>query len=239
MSGPQPGAAVAKATLTVCFLGPPESSALLSVAFAGEVRVVETVGGALPEAAQVRAAVAGARYPLVLLLAGDDVASPALASEIGSLLARAPTAVAYRVPRRGHYLGRAVACPDWQGMGPIRLLDRRAAMGGDFDPAARAIKRPAGELRGEIVVSGAMSLQSMLRDIASASRAAGGGSPSAGQLVTAPVFELWRSFWRRGGFGGGRAGFFLAAMDSLYVLVRLARRYARAERAADAPASQV
>jgi hypothetical protein len=78
----------------------------------------------------------------------------------------------------------------------------------------------------------------MLRDIASASRAAGGGSPSAGQLVMAPVLELWRSFWRRGGFGGGRAGFFLAVMDSFYVLVRLARRYARAERVADAPASQ-
>jgi hypothetical protein len=238
MSGPAPDAAVAKAQLTVCFLGPPEPNALASVAFAGEVRVLETTGGAPPEAAQVRAAVAGARYPVVLLLAGDEVASPALAAEIGSLLARAPKAVAYRVPRRGQYLGRAVACPDWQGVGSIRLLDRRAAMGVD-DRAAPAIKRPAGELRGEILVSGSMSLQSMLRDLAGASREVGGGSPSAVQLVTAPFFELWRSFWRRGGFGGGRAGFFLAAMDSLYVLVRLARRYARAERAAGAaPASQ-
>jgi len=218
--------------VTVCFRGEPEARARASAAFAAEIVVLGPPAEGVDEAVHLRTAVVQAHTPLVLVLDADEIATSALAAELEALLARDHAAAAYRVRRSGLYLGRTVECSDWQGLGPIRVFDRRAAVGGGSDHSA-GNHQPAGELRGEILATRAWSLQTMLQDIRRASREVGGGRPSATALLTAPISELWSSFWRRGGMGGGWAGLFLATMDSLYVLVCLGRRYARVERAED------
>jgi len=215
--------------VTVVFLAPPSPAARASVGFACEVHVLESDAG--PTAARIQRVIAGARFPLVLVLESEDVVSPALAGELASLLTRDPTAAAYRVPRHGRYLERSVDIADWQGAGPVRVFDRRS------ERRSASAASPPADLRGELVSERAMSLQTMLQDIARASREVGGGPPSGPELVLAPIIELWRSFWRRGGFNGGWAALFLATMDSCYRLVSLGRRYARATGADDGPAA--
>ena len=207
-----------------------------SVRFADEILILEVDAG---DPARSRAACradtfARARHPLVLCLADGEQVSPALQAELAALIAlpaRADAPAAYRVPRRCHYLGRAVHCRAWQGEGDLRLLDRRRASGAGVVGGRIAVADGAkvGELRGEILWDGTVSLASLLRDLARPAPAAGGGVP-LGELATAPIVELWRSFLRGGGVQGSGPGFLLATMDSLETLVRLARRWEAANR---------
>jgi hypothetical protein len=221
------------AGLTVCLLVSPDperdgvrTQARASVAFAGEVLEVESGGSASERARRLSAAIARARHPFVFVLAENEALSQALAKELQAVLARGPGAQGYRVPRRGRYLGRSILCPEWQGMGPVRLIDRRATFAIDPERGAIAVLGEEGELRGELHGGSPLFLQGMIRDITLATRGATGPPPPPRRLFTAPMIELWRSFLRRGAVGGGRAALFLATMDSFYVLVTLARQWA-------------
>jgi hypothetical protein len=218
---------------------------LASVQFADEVRVAEVkeVEDADHSRGSFRTeAFAQARHPFVLCLGDGEVVSPPLRAELAALMALPPSAeapAAYRVPRRAIYLGRAVRCRAWQGEGDLRLIDRRKTSAGVAGgriaiPGGSPGETRVGELRGEILWNGTMSLASLLHDLARETGMAAGSPPALRELATAPIMELWRSFLRAGGLQSGGAGFLLAAMDSLEVLVRVARRWEAANRRSEA-----
>ena len=201
-----------------------------SVSFADEVLVKEVnpADEVLFRPASRAGTYSLASHPFLLYLADGEVVSPALRAELTALMAL-PAAVAapaaYRVPRRATYLGRSVRCPAWHGEGDLRLIDRRqtsVSLSGGRILLSKGAE--VGDLRGEIHWNGTLSLGSLLRDLAR-SPAVEGPPPPLLDLATEPVSELWRSFLRRGGVQGGGAALLLATMDSLEVLVRLARRW--------------
>ena len=75
--------------------------------------------------AQKQFAVDQAQHDMIFSLDADERVSPALADEIRKLLAGAPSADGYRIPRLSFYMGKAIRHGGWYPDHQLRLFDRR------------------------------------------------------------------------------------------------------------------
>jgi glycosyltransferase involved in cell wall biosynthesis len=75
--------------------------------------------------AQKQFAVDQAQHDMIFSLDADERVSPALADEIGKVLAGGRSADGYRIPRLSYYMGRAIRHGGWYPDHQLRLFDRR------------------------------------------------------------------------------------------------------------------
>ena len=222
--------------------------ALASVAWADEILVVDsgstddTVEVArrytdrvittewLGYGAQKNHAASLAQHDWILSLDADERVTEPLAAEIRNVLARAPSARGYRIPRLSHYLGRWLRGTDWYPDYQLRLYDRRHA---------KWLTRPVHE---SVVVDGSVGRLSTdlchypYRDIShhletidryttlSARHLYETGVRSgATRLLVHPFLAFLRNYILRRGIANGCAGLIVSILNSYYVFLKFAK----------------
>jgi len=160
---------IVRKTLSVAMITENEEAnlprALASVRWAGEVVVVDSgstdatleiarrSGARVFEepwkgyAAQKNSAIAHATGEWILSLDADEEVSPELAEEIGRLLEEEPPCCAYRIPRRNHFLGKALGHGGYWPDPKLRLF-RKGSAQFEERPVHETLKAdgPAGRL---------------------------------------------------------------------------------------------
>ncbi|MGE5246447.1 MAG: glycosyltransferase family 2 protein [Betaproteobacteria bacterium] len=224
------------------------AAALESVAWADERIVVDAqstdgtaaIAGAHADAVVVREwpgyaaqknyAASLARHDWILSLDADERVTPALAREIGQLLAAEPAAVGYRIPRVTWYLGRWMRSTDWYPDPQLRLYDRRAAeWTGRHVHESVAARGAVGRLRGELQHYAyrdiADHLETIDRYTTLAARQMREDGRRAGllQIVGHPPLAFLRNYVARGGFRDGVPGFAVSALNAYYVFLKFAK----------------
>jgi glycosyltransferase involved in cell wall biosynthesis len=224
------------------------AEALHSVAWADERIVVdshstdETVAIAQRHAARVvvrdwpgyidqkNYAASLASHDWILSLDADERVTPALATEIQSLLSGEPTCVGYRIPRVTWHLGRWVRTTDWYPDVQLRLYDRRSAeWTGRYVHESVTARGSVGRLSGELQHFAyrdiADHLETIDRYTTYAARQMYEGGRRAGFLDIAchPPVAFLRNYIARGGIRDGVPGLIISALNSYYVFLKFAK----------------
>jgi len=171
-----------------------------------------------------------ARHDWILSLDADERVTPALAAEIGALMAGSPGAEAFRIPRVTFHLGRWVRTTDWYPDYQLRLYDRRAARWtGRHVHEAVTVDGKTGQLRGELEHYAyrdiADHLETIDRYTTLAARQMQENGRRAGLLQMAghPPLAFLRNYLAHGGIRDGAAGFIISAMNAYYVFLKFAK----------------
>jgi glycosyltransferase involved in cell wall biosynthesis len=227
-------------------------AALASVAWADEIVVVdadssdETAAIARTRAARVEVrpwpgfsaqknyAASLASHDWILSLDADERVTPALASEIQSLLRSEPPHRGYRVPRISHYLGRWIRGTDWYPDYQLRLYDRRAGQwNGRPVHESVALTGEPGRLANDLQhfpyrdISHHLQTIDRYTTLAADQMRAEGRRPSIAGIVLHPPFAFVRNYVLRGGFRDGGAGLVVSILNSYYVFLKLAKAWER------------
>lgn len=180
--------------------------------------------------AQKNHAASLASHDWILSLDADERVTPALAAEIGALMAGSPGAEAFRIPRVTFHLGRWVRTTDWYPDYQLRLYDRRAARWtGRHVHEAVAVDGKTGQLRGELEHYAyrdiADHLETIDRYTTLAARQMQENGRRAGLLQMAghPPLAFLRNYLAHGGIRDGAAGFIISAMNAYYVFLKFAK----------------
>ena len=232
-------------------------AALASVAWADEIVVVDaestddTVAAARrhTERVYVRAwpgygaqknhAAALASHDWILSLDADERVTPALATEIQTLLAREPERRGYRIPRLSDYLGRWISGTDWYPDYQLRLYDRRAGewLSRRVHESVKLSGEP-GVLRNDLQhfpykdISDHLGTIDRYTTLAAEQLQADRRVPSILGVAVHPPLAFLRNYVLRGGFRNGSAGLIVSALNSYYVFLKLAKARERGTRAA-------
>ena len=186
--------------------------------------------------AQKNYAASLATHDWILSLDADERVTPALAAEIRALLSAEPPVRGYRVPRVSHYLGRWIRGTDWYPDYQLRLYDRRAGAwnGRRVHESVRLASGEPGRLTHELEhfpyrdISDHLSTIDRYTTLAAEQMAADGSTATIVGVALHPPFAFLRNYVLRGGFRLGSAGFIVSALNSYYVLLKLAKARERA-----------
>lgn len=166
----------------------------------------------------------------IFSLDADERVTPALASELTSVLGGGPRAAGYRVPRVTFHLGRWLRSTDWYPDYQLRLYDRRRARwaGRHVHESVKA-DGPVEDLRGELQHFAYRDLshhfQTMDRYTTLAARQMFEDGRRAGvfDLLIHPPAAFLRNYILRGGFRDGVPGLIVSAMNARYVGLKFAK----------------
>lgn len=171
-----------------------------------------------------------ASHDWILSLDADERATPELASEITALLAGAPGAAAFRIPRVTWHLGRWIRTTDWYPDYQTRLYDRRAARWtGAHVHEAVTVEGPIGQLHGELQHYAyrdiADHLETIDRYTTYAARQMRDAGRTSGLLQIAghPPLAFLRNYLAHGGIRDGATGFIISALNAYYVFLKFAK----------------
>jgi glycosyltransferase involved in cell wall biosynthesis len=223
-------------------------AALASVAWADEIIVVdshstdETVAIARQHTDRVivrdwpgyidqkNYAAASASYDWILSVDADERVTPALASEIRTLMAGAPRDAAFRIPRVTWHLGRWVRTTDWYPDYQVRLYDRRSAeWTGRYVHEALTVRGVTGQLRGELQHYAYRDIADHLETIdryttyAARQMREAGTRASVLQIAGHPPLAFLRNYIARGGIRDGVPGLVISALNAYYVFLKFAK----------------
>jgi glycosyltransferase involved in cell wall biosynthesis len=178
-----------------------------------------------------------ASHDWILSLDADERVTPALASEIQALMARAPEAIGhagFRIPRVTFHLGRWIRSTDWYPDYQLRLYDRRLAQWtGKYVHEAVSVRGTIGPLRGELQHFAyrdiADHLETIDRYTTYAARQMHEAGRRAGllQLAGHPPLAFLRNYIAHGGIRDGVPGFVISAMNAYYVFLKFAKLWER------------
>ncbi len=170
----------------------------------------------------LRAAIAAARHDRVLVLSAHEQPDAALRAALDAWRASEGGPRAHRVARSVRYLGRDIACRDWQERGQLRFFDRRAGGWELRDDGAIQWPGECGRLEGMLHVRAPTSLAKLVAAIDRSTRLMQenetGGTVAT--ILARPPAAIVRGCIAG---GHGRAGFFFAVLDGLHALVREVR----------------
>jgi glycosyltransferase involved in cell wall biosynthesis len=171
-----------------------------------------------------------ARHDWTFSLDADERVTPALASEIRSLLSASPPHRAYRVPRVTFHLGRWVRTTDFYPDYQTRLYDRRhARWRGRYVHESVAVDGEVGQLQGELEHYSYRDLRDHLDRInhyttlAARQMHEDGRRASALDLLVHPPAAFLRNYVLRRGFLDGMTGLTLSLINAYTVLVKFAK----------------
>lgn len=164
----------------------------------------------------------------VLFIDGDERVTPELADEIRALLAGAPAAAGYWIPRRNLFFGRAMAGGGWYPDRQLRLLRRAAARydAGRLVHEYADLAGEAGVLQGHLLhynIEGLGELwakQSRYALAEARTLYAEGRRARWRNLLGAPARELWRRYVALGGWRDGAVGLLMCATLAWFELVK-------------------
>ena len=224
------------------------AAAIDSVSFADEVLVVdagstdETVAIARAKGVRVETrawtgwvdqknfAAGLASHDWILSLDADERVTPALAAEIGALLAQEPPLRGYRLPRVTFHLGRWIRTTDFYPDFQTRLYDRRAARWrGMYVHESVAVDGPAGVLTNELQHYSYRDLRDHLDRINHYTTLAARQMHESGRrsgplhLLVHPPAAFLRNYVLRRGFLQGTAGLTLSAVNAYSVFLKFAK----------------
>jgi glycosyltransferase involved in cell wall biosynthesis len=215
-------------------------SAIRSVAFADEVVVLDSgsTDGTVARAealgarvvrtdwpgfvAQKNRALLEARGDWILSIDADERVTPALREGILSAL-RAPSAAGYRVPRRNHWLGHALAHGHWYPDTKLRLARRERARWVGEDPHDRMeVDGPVADLAGDL---DHVPYRSLAEHLATIDRYSALGARRGGpiDIVGRPFWHFFSGYVLRLGFLDGVPGLVVHALGAVHVLLRWSR----------------
>ncbi|MDP2312127.1 MAG: glycosyltransferase family 2 protein [Pseudomonadota bacterium] len=214
--------------------------AIRSVAFADECVVVDSgsrddtvakaraLGARVVETdwpghvAQKNRALAEARGDWVLAIDADERVTPELRASIEAAL-RAPAADGFRVPRRNHWLGHRLAHGFWYPDRRVRLARRdRARWEGDDPHDVLGVDGSVVDLAGDLDHHPYRSLAEHLSTVDRYSAIAARRGTWVDILVR-PPWHFFAAYVLRRGFLDGAPGLVVAALGSVYTLLKWAR----------------
>jgi glycosyltransferase involved in cell wall biosynthesis len=224
------------------------AEAVASAAWANEVIVVDcgstdatvalaTAAGARVETRawtgwidQKNFAASLAAHDWIFSLDADERITPALAAEIGRVLAKEPDYRGYRVPRVTFHLGRWIRTTDFYPDFQTRLYDRRAGRWrGKYVHESVQVDGPAGQLTEELQHYSYRDLSDHLDRINHYSTLAARQMHEAGRRSTAahlllhPPAAFLRNYILRRGFMDGTVGLTLSAVNAYSVFLKFAK----------------
>jgi glycosyltransferase involved in cell wall biosynthesis len=171
-----------------------------------------------------------ARNDWIFSLDADERITPALASEIQSMVSAEPPRRGYRVPRVTFHLGRWVRTTDFYPDYQTRLYDRRAARWrGKYVHESVAVDGPVGQLNAELEHYSYRDLRDHLDRInhyttlASRQMYENGRRASALDLAVHPPAAFLRNYVLRRGFMDGGVGLTLSLVNSYAVFLKFAK----------------
>ena len=180
--------------------------------------------------AQKNYAASIASHEWILSLDADERVTPALATEIRTLMATPPPHAAYRAPRVTWHLGRWIRSTDWYPDYQTRLYDRRSAeWTGRYVHEAVSVRGATGQLKGELQHFAyrdiADHLETIDRYTTYAARQMHESGRSAGLLEIAvhPPLAFLRNYVAHGGIRDGVPGLVVSALNSYYVFLKFAK----------------
>ena len=184
-------------------------------------------------AAQKNFAAAEATHDWIVSLDADERVTPALASEIQSVLAAPSDAAGYRMPRLTWHLGRWIRTTDWYPDYQLRLYDRRRA---EWPPR---LVHESVTANGRVAYLKNDLLHYAYRDIshhhlaidrytslAARQMHEAGRRAAVFDLVVHPAAAFARNYIVRRGFTDGAAGFIVSTMNAYYVFLKFAKLWA-------------
>lgn len=166
----------------------------------------------------------------ILSIDADERVTPALATEIRTLLASEPRARGYRMPRVTHYLGRWIRSTDWYPDYQLRLYDRRAGRwNGRRVHESIDLEGPPGMLRSELQhhayrdISHHLATIDRYTTLAAEQAFADGKRTSALRAYVHAKLALLRNLVLRHGFTDGSVGLVVSTLNAYYVFLKLAK----------------
>ena len=175
-------------------------------------------------------AAAQATHDWIFSLDADERVTPALATEVQTLMERGARAGGYRVPRVTFHLGRWIRSTDWYPDYQLRLYDRRRARwAGRYVHESVKADGAVADLRGELLHFAYRDLahhfQTMDRYTTLAARQMFEDGRRAGwvDLAVHPPAAFLRNYVLRGGFRDGVPGLIVSAMNARYVGLKFAK----------------
>lgn len=221
---------------------------LASVAFATEVVVVDS--GSSDRTVEIARAFGAVVYeepwlgfgrqkqltidrcsqPWVLVLDADERVTPELAAEIRAVLAGAPTATAWSMPRKNLFCGRWLKHAGWWPDRVVRLFRRGSARMSDrLVHEALEVDGAVAELSGALLHLTTQSLSQRLEKVNAYSTAsaaelfAKGEEASAFKAFCRAGWSFCYNYIFRGGFLDGGEGAIMAVADSMDVFFKYSK----------------
>lgn len=180
-----------------------------------------------------------AAHDWVLSLDADERVTPALEQEIRALLAAGPAKRGYRIPRVTRYLGRWIRSTDWYPDRQLRLYDRRSGRWNDRRVhESVAVDGTVGRLEAEIEHHAYRDISHHLRTIDRYSTLAADQMGAEDrrvrwiELAAHPPLAFLRNYVARRGLSDGTPGLIVSILNSYYVFLKYAKRWAQ-QRASD------
>lgn len=171
-----------------------------------------------------------AQHDWILSLDADERVSPALASEIQTLLRNEPAHRGYRIPRVAFHLGRWIRSTDWYPDYQLRLYDRRKAQwDARLVHESMRVDGTVGTLKGELQHYAYRDLSHHLQTIdryttlAARQMLAQGRRASMFDVVVHPPLAFLRNYVLKLGIRDGLAGLVISAMNAFYVFMKFAK----------------
>lgn len=171
-----------------------------------------------------------AAHDWILSLDADERVTPALATEITSLLASAPAFAGYRIPRVTRHLGRWIRTTDWYPDYQLRLYDRRRAQ---WPPRlvheSVTAEGPIGYLVNDLEhyayrdISHHHEVMNRYTTLAARQMHERGRRAGVFDLVLHPPGAFLRNYVLKRGFIDGLPGFVISAMNAHYVFLKFAK----------------
>jgi len=175
-------------------------------------------------------AAALAAHDWIFSLDADERVTPALATEIRSLLQSDPAKKCYRVPRVTFHLGRWIRTTDFYPDYQARLYDRHAGTWqGEFVHESVHVDGEVGYLRGELEHYSFRDLSDQVLRIDRYSNLAArqmylrGRRATAFHLLMHPPAAFLRNYLLRRGFLDGSAGLLISLMTAYAVFLKFAK----------------
>jgi glycosyltransferase involved in cell wall biosynthesis len=189
-------------------------------------------------AAQKNAAAGEASHDWILSVDADERVTPQLRDEILALLAGAPAAAGYRVPRITWHLGRWIRTTDWYPDYQLRLYDRRRARWQHRRVhESVAADGTVAYLKHDLQHYSFRDLSDQTTRLDRYSTLAAEDMYEAGRragvidLVLHPPAAFLRNFVLRRGFADGLPGFVISVMNAHYVFLKFAKLWAKGREA--------
>ncbi len=183
-------------------------------------------------AQQKQNAVNLARYPWVLILDGDERATPELLREIRQILALSydPT-YGYRVPRKNFFLGRLIRHGSWAQDAPLRFFhkDHGTIPPREVHERVELLGPPPGLLRGSLLhythrdLTDCIEKTDRYTGLGALELKKQGKSPSLVSLVSRPIFLFIRLYILKRGFLDGVPGFLTASLAAFATFLKYAK----------------
>lgn len=171
-----------------------------------------------------------ASHDWILSIDADERVPPALADEIRRVLARAPRAAGFRVPRVTWHLGRWIRTTDWYPDYQLRLYDRsRARWKSARVHESVAADGPVDTLTNELQhyayrdISHHHLTMDRYTTLAAAEMFEQGRRTNLLDLTLHPLAAFVRNYVLRRGFLDGSPGLIISAMNAHYVFLKFAK----------------